>query len=68
MSGMPGICAWCRCWTEEGRPDQWVTALSGPDQPVLACPLCPPGRREQIASITVLAALIVVLLYVTVTH
>ncbi|GAB2822943.1 hypothetical protein GCM10027091_62700 [Streptomyces daliensis] len=45
-----------------------MTALSGPDQPVLACPLCPPGRREQIASITVLAALIVVLLYVTVTH
>ncbi|MBR7674070.1 hypothetical protein [Streptomyces daliensis] len=45
-----------------------MTALSGPDRPLIACPLCPPGRIEQIASLTVLLGLIAVLLYVTVTH
>ncbi|MGW7517376.1 hypothetical protein ACWGJ2_26580 [Streptomyces sp. NPDC054796] len=61
---MTGVCARCGCWTAEGRIVQW----HGPEQPVLACPLCPPGRREQIASITVLAALIVTLVYVTATR
>ncbi|GAB2791604.1 hypothetical protein [Streptomyces daliensis] len=61
---MNGVCARCGCWTAEGRIVQWHS----PDQPILACPLCPPGRREQIASITVLAALIVTLVYALTRH
>ncbi|MBR7674084.1 hypothetical protein [Streptomyces daliensis] len=61
---MSGVCGRCGCWTAEGRVVQWHS----PEQPVLACPLCPPGRAEQIAYVAVLLAMIVVLVYATATR